>query len=51
MWSYPPTSTQVQWDGLAAVIEGVKTPAEVAAELEAAMQEAVAAGEAMDLTR
>lgn len=47
----PANFNQVQWDGFAAVIEGVKTPAEVAAELEAAMQEAVAAGEAMDLTR
>ncbi len=46
----PANFNQVQWDGFAAVIEGVKTPAEVAAELEAAMQEAVAAGEVIDLT-
>ncbi len=47
----PANFNQVQWDGFSAVIEGVKTPAEVASELEAAMQEAVAAGEVIDLTR
>ena len=46
----PATFNQVQWDGFAAIFQGVKTPEEVAAELQAAMDEAIAAGEVVNLT-
>lgn len=46
----PASFNQVQWDGFAAIFQGVKTPAEIAAELQAAMEEAKAAGEVIDLT-
>ncbi len=46
----PANFNQVQWDGFAAIFQGIKTPAEVAAELQAAMEEAKAAGEVINLT-
>ena len=46
----PANFNQVQWDGFAAIFQGVKTPEEVAAELQAAMDEAIAAGEVVNLT-
>ena len=46
----PANFNQVQWDGFAAIFQGIKTPAEVAAELQAAMEEAMAAGEVINLT-
>lgn len=46
----PAGFNQVQWDGFAAIFEGVKSPAEIATELQAAMEEAKAAGEVLDLT-
>ena len=46
----PAGFNQVQWDGFAAIFQGVKTPEEVAAELQAAMDEAIAAGEVVNLT-
>ncbi len=46
----PANFNQVQWDGFAAIFQGIKTPAEVAAELQAAMVEAMAAGEVINLT-
>jgi hypothetical protein len=38
------------WDGFAAVLAGSKTPEQQAADLEAAMQEAVEKGNAVDIT-
>ena len=46
----PANFNQVQWDGFAAIFQGVKTPAEIAAELQAAMEEAKAAGDVINLT-
>ena len=46
----PAGFNQVQWDGFAAIFQGIKTPEEVAAELQAAMDEAIAAGEVVNLT-
>ena len=45
----PANFNQVQWDSFAAIFEGIKTPAEVATELQAAMEEAVAAGDVVNL--
>lgn len=41
---------QTMWDGFAAVLAGTRTPEEQAAALEAAMQEAIAAGNVLDIT-
>lgn len=46
----PAGFNQVQWDSFAAIFQGVKTPAEVATELQVAMDEAIAAGEVVNLT-
>ncbi len=46
----PASFNQVQWDGFAAIFQGIKTPAEVATALQAAMEEAKAAGEVINLT-
>ncbi len=41
---------KVMWDGFAAVLADARTPEEQAAALEAAMQEAIAAGSVIDIT-
>lgn len=46
----PARFNQVQWDGFAAIFQGQKTPADIAAELQAAMEEAKVAGEVVNLT-
>ena len=46
----PARFNQVQWDGFATIFQGQKTPADIAAELQAAMEEAKAAGEVVNLT-
>jgi len=46
----PDNFNQVMWDGFAGVLAGAKTPEQQAADLEAAMQEAVAKGNAVDIT-
>jgi raffinose/stachyose/melibiose transport system substrate-binding protein len=46
----PDNFNKVMWDGFAAVLAGAKTPEQQAADLEAAMQEAVANGEVLDIT-
>ena len=46
----PANFNQVQWDGFAAIFQGVKSPAEIATELQAAMEEAKEAGEVINLT-
>jgi raffinose/stachyose/melibiose transport system substrate-binding protein len=46
----PDNFNKVMWDGFAAVLAGIRTPEEQAAALEAAMQEAIAAGNVIDIT-
>ena len=46
----PDNFNKVMWDGFAGVLAGAKTPEQQATDLEAAMQEAVAAGAAVDIT-
>ncbi len=46
----PANFNQVQWDGFAAIFQGQKDPADIAAELQAAMEEAMAAGDVVNLT-
>ena len=46
----PDNYNKVMWDGFAAVLAGARTPEEQAAALEAAMQEAIAAGNVLDIT-
>ena len=46
----PDNFNKVMWDGFAAVLAGSKTPEQQAADLEAAMQEAVEKGNAVDIT-
>lgn len=46
----PDNFNKVMWDGFAAVLAGSKTPEQQAKDLEAAMQEAVAKGNAVDIT-
>jgi len=41
---------QTMWDGFAAILAGTRTPEEMATLLEAAMQEAIAAGNVLDIT-
>jgi raffinose/stachyose/melibiose transport system substrate-binding protein len=46
----PDNFNKVMWDGFAAVLAGSKTPEQQAVDLEAAMQEAVEKGNAVDIT-
>jgi raffinose/stachyose/melibiose transport system substrate-binding protein len=47
----PDNFNNVMWDGFAAVLAGAKTPEQQAADLEAAMQEAIAKGNVIDITK
>jgi hypothetical protein len=46
----PDNFNKVMWDGFSAVLAGSKTPEQQAADLEAAMQEAIAKGNVIDIT-
>ena len=46
----PDNFNKVMWDGFAGVLAGSKTPEQQAADLEAAMQEAVEKGNVVDIT-
>ena len=46
----PANYNKVMWDGFAAVLAGAKTAEEQVADLEAAMQEAIEAGDVLDIT-
>ncbi len=46
----PANYNKVMWDGFAAVLAGAKSPEEMTLDLEAAMQEAIEAGDVLDIT-